>query len=61
MVVPNLPEQNLRAYSMGLVAAKTIVFYFSLEVLMAEQRGRHESLAAGTVAALAILLVKGWI
>ena len=26
VVVPNLPEQNLRAYSMGLVAAKTIVF-----------------------------------
>ena len=61
VVVPNLPEQNLRAYSMGLVAAKTIVFYFSLEVLMAEQRVRHELLAAGTVAALAILLVKGLI
>ena len=29
VVVPNLPEQNLRAYSMGLIAAKTIVFYFS--------------------------------
>ena len=61
VVVPNLPEQNLRAYSMGLVAAMTIVFYFSLEVLMAEQRGRHESLAAGTVGALGILLVKGLI
>ena len=59
VVVPNLPEQNLRAYSMGLVAAKTIVFYFSFEVLMAEQRGRHELLAAGTVAALAVLIVKG--
>lgn len=59
VVVPNLPEQNLRAYSMGLVAAKTIVFYFSFEVLMAEQRSRHESLAAGTVAALAVLIVKG--
>ena len=53
VVVPNLPEQNLRAYSMGLIAAKTIVFYFSFEVLMAEQRSRHETLAAGTVAALA--------
>ena len=61
VVVPNLPEQNLRAYSMGLVAAKTIVFYFSFEVLMAEQRGRHELLAAGTVAALAVLIVKGLI
>jgi len=61
VVVPNLPEQNLRAYSMGLVAAKTIVFYFSFEVLMAEQRDRHDTLAAGTVAALAILLVKGLI
>ncbi|HEX7628855.1 MAG TPA: MraY family glycosyltransferase [Candidatus Methylomirabilis sp.] len=59
VVVPNLPEQNLRAYSMGLIAAKTIVFYFSFEVLMAEQRGRHEVLAAGTVAALAVLIVKG--
>ncbi|HEX7513603.1 MAG TPA: MraY family glycosyltransferase [Candidatus Methylomirabilis sp.] len=59
VVVPNLPEQNLRAYSMGLVAAKTIVFYFSFEVLMAEQRSRHESLAAATVAALAVLIVKG--
>ncbi|HEX8042540.1 MraY family glycosyltransferase, partial [Candidatus Deferrimicrobium sp.] len=59
LVVPNLPEQNLRAYSMGRVAAKTIVFYFSLEVLTAEQRGRHDTLAAGTVAALAVLIVKG--
>ena len=59
VVVPNLPEENLRAYSMGLVAAKTIVFYFSFEVLMAEQRGRHELLAAGTVVALAVLIVKG--
>jgi UDP-GlcNAc:undecaprenyl-phosphate GlcNAc-1-phosphate transferase len=61
VVVPNLPEQNLQAYSMGLVAAKTIVFYFSFEVLMAEQRGRQESMAAGTVAALAVLIVKGWV
>lgn len=59
VVVPNLPEQHLQAYSMGLVAAKTIVFYFSFEVLMAEQRGRHDILAAGTVAALAVLIVKG--
>jgi UDP-GlcNAc:undecaprenyl-phosphate GlcNAc-1-phosphate transferase len=59
VVVPNLPEQNLRAYSMGLVAAKTIVFYFSFEVLMAEQRDRHETLVVGTAAALAVLIVKG--
>jgi len=61
VVVPNLPEENLRAYSMGLIAAKTIVFYFSFEVLMAEQRSRPERVAAGTVAALVILLVKGWV
>ena len=61
VVVPNLPEQSLRAYSMGLIAAKTIVFYFSFEVLMAEERRRHELLAVGTVAALAVLIVKGLI
>lgn len=61
VVAPNLPEQNLKAYHLGLVAAQTIILYFSVEVLMAELRGEYNKLALGAGAALLVLGVKGFI
>ena len=52
VVVPNLPEQSLQAYQLGLIAAKTIVLYFSFEVVMAELRGEFDRFAAVTGVAL---------
>ncbi len=60
VVAPNLPEQNLQAYHLGLVAAQTIILYFSCEVLMAELRGKYGGLALGTGAALLVLSIKGF-
>jgi UDP-GlcNAc:undecaprenyl-phosphate/decaprenyl-phosphate GlcNAc-1-phosphate transferase len=58
LVVPNLPEQHLQATHLGQVAAKIVIFYFSYEVLMGELRKNLNGLAAGTLAALALLFVK---
>ena len=33
LVVPNLPDPNIREWQMGLIAAKIIVFFFSYEII----------------------------
>lgn len=61
VVAPNLPDHNLRAFNLGIVAAQTIVLYFTCEVLMAELRKKMTGLALGTGAALVALTIKGFI
>jgi UDP-GlcNAc:undecaprenyl-phosphate GlcNAc-1-phosphate transferase len=58
VAIPNLPEQRLQEYQVGLVAAKVIMFYFSFEVLMAEQRGRLHLIASTTLISLLVLATK---
>ncbi len=58
VAIPNLPDQRLQEYQIGLVAAKVIMLYFSFEVLMAEQRGNLHRIALSTVIALVVLAVK---
>ena len=53
VVVPNLPDQNLQAYHLGLVAAKVVILYYSCEVLLAELRGKYDRFAWGIVTVLA--------
>lgn len=55
VAVPNMPDQQMQEYRIGLMAAKIILLYFSYEVLLAEMRGRFGRVAATTVASLAIL------
>ncbi|AJY71056.1 glycosyl transferase [Geobacter sulfurreducens] len=57
VVVPNLPDQKIQEYQMGLVAAKIIMLYFSFEVLMAELRGKYGRLALVSSASLALLAI----
>lgn len=57
MVVPNLPDDNLRAYHLGLAASKILILYFGCEVLLAEMRGRNDRLAVGVVAVLAVVFL----
>ena len=45
-------------HRVGLVAAKVIMFYFSYEVLFAEQRGKLRQFALLTVAALLLFAFK---
>ena len=61
VLVPNLPEQGLQAYNLGLVAAKIIILYFSYEVLLAEIRMRYDRVMVGTLAALAVVFLKGFV
>ena len=61
LVVPNLPEQHLQATHLGQVAAKIVIFYFSCEVLMAELRKNLDGLVAGTLTALLVLSIKGFV
>jgi UDP-GlcNAc:undecaprenyl-phosphate GlcNAc-1-phosphate transferase len=58
VAIPNLPDQRVQEYQIGLVAAKVIMFYFSFEVLLAEQRGKLHRIALSTVIALVVLAVK---
>jgi len=59
VIVPVLPDQNLEQYNIGIVGAKTVILYFSCEVLLAEDRLRHDRAMWGTLAALAVLILKG--
>ena len=59
VLVPNLPEQSLQGYNLGLVAAKIIILYFSYEVVIAEMRMRYDRVMVGTLGALAVVFLKG--
>lgn len=59
LVVPNLPDENIQSYHMGLLAAKIIVFFFSYDMLIPELRGRLDRLGLATVAALGVIVVRG--
>ena len=59
LVVPNLPDEHIQSYHMGILAAKIIVFFFSYDVLMPEFRGRLDRLGLATVAALGVIAVRG--
>jgi len=59
LVVPNLPDEHIESYHMGILAAKIIVFFFSYDVLMLELRGRLGRFELATVAALGVIAVRG--
>lgn len=61
LVVPNLPDDRIQSYNMGLLAAKVIALFFSLEVLIGELRGKIWKLNLWTLAALAVVTVRGLI
>lgn len=55
VAVPNLPNNHLHEYQYGLVAAKTIMLYFSFEVLLAELRGKYNFISGTIILALLVL------
>ena len=59
LVVPNLPDEQIQTYHMGLVAAKIITLFFSCEVLIPELRGDLNKIGIGTIAALGVIGVRG--
>jgi len=59
LVVPNLPDTQIKSYHMGLIAAKIIVLFFTYEVLIGELRGKLSRLGLTTIVALVIIAVRG--
>jgi len=59
MIVPNLPDQWIQSYHLGLIATKIVVLFFSYEVLLGELRNRLHGIGIATIAALMVLTVKG--
>jgi UDP-GlcNAc:undecaprenyl-phosphate GlcNAc-1-phosphate transferase len=59
LIVPHLPDPQIRAYGMGLVAAKIVVLFFTYEVLMGELRGEYKKLGWTTMIVLAVMGVRG--
>jgi len=60
LVVPNLPDERIQSYHMGLVAAKIIVLFFSYEVLIGELREDLKRLVLATIPVMVVMAVRGW-
>lgn len=60
LMIPNLPGQ-IQTYHMGLMTAKIIVLFFSCEVLMKELREEPDRQGLITIAALGIIVVRGFV
>ena len=61
LVVPYLPDERIRHWQMGLVAAKIVVLFFTFEVLKGELRMQTKKLGAVGIIALMILSLRGFI
>jgi UDP-GlcNAc:undecaprenyl-phosphate GlcNAc-1-phosphate transferase len=59
LVVPNLPDSLISGLKLGDVAVKTIVMYFSFEVLSGELRGELQQVGAGLLAGLGVAAARG--
>jgi UDP-GlcNAc:undecaprenyl-phosphate GlcNAc-1-phosphate transferase len=61
LVIPNIPDEQIRNYQMGMVAAKIICIYFSFEVLIGELRGEYERVANAIILILLIICGRGFL
>jgi len=60
LAVPNLPDEQIKSFQMGLIAAKIIAMFFSFEVLIGEFRTDLHKLVPYTSIALTIILLRGY-
>jgi UDP-GlcNAc:undecaprenyl-phosphate GlcNAc-1-phosphate transferase len=61
LVVPNLPDERIKSWQMGLVAAKIIAMFFTYEVLKGELRLNTRRLEVAAVVAFLIISIRGFI
>ncbi len=61
LVIPNLPDAQIRSWQMGLVAAKIVVLFFSYEVLKGEHRQNTRNLNITTLVVFLIIGIRGFI
>jgi len=60
LVVPNLPDEHIQSFHMGLIAAKTIAMFFSFEVMVGELRKDLHKLVPYVMIALVIVVIRGY-
>ena len=56
ILIPNLPDSALKGYLLGLVAVKTVILYYSYEVLVGEMRRTSKQF---TISAAVFILIVG--
>jgi UDP-GlcNAc:undecaprenyl-phosphate GlcNAc-1-phosphate transferase len=61
LVVPYLPDEKIRDWQMGFVAAKIVVLFFTYEVLKGELRMDTRRLKIAGILALMIISARGFI
>ena len=61
LVVPNLPDEKIREWQMGLIAAKIITLFFTYEIIKAELRFDTKKLKVTGIVALFIISMRGMI
>jgi len=61
LVIPNLPDERIQSWQMGLIAAKIVVLFFSYEVLKGELRFKTGKLIITAVMALLVISLRGFI
>jgi UDP-GlcNAc:undecaprenyl-phosphate GlcNAc-1-phosphate transferase len=61
LVVPNLPDERIQTWQMGLVAAKIVVLFFTYEVLKGELRLDTKRLDITGIMALMVISIRGLI
>lgn len=61
LVIPNIPDEQIRSYQMGMVAAKIICIYFGFEVLIGELRGEYERVSNVVILTLLIICGRGFL
>jgi UDP-GlcNAc:undecaprenyl-phosphate GlcNAc-1-phosphate transferase len=59
LVVPHVLSEFLHLENLTVIAAKTVMFYFSYEVLMGELRGEVTGLAVASMVPLGVVIVRG--
>ena len=61
LVIPNIPDAQIRSYQMGLIAAKIISIYYGYEVLIGELRGDYKRLSYVTTLTLLLICGRGFL
>jgi UDP-GlcNAc:undecaprenyl-phosphate GlcNAc-1-phosphate transferase len=59
LLIPNLPDSALKGYLLGLVAVKTVILYYSYEVLTGEMRRTSNQFSISAAVFILILGAKG--
>jgi UDP-GlcNAc:undecaprenyl-phosphate/decaprenyl-phosphate GlcNAc-1-phosphate transferase len=61
LIIPNIPDAQIRSYQIGLIAAKIISIYYGYEVLIGELREDYKRLSFATTLTLLLICSRGFL